>query len=75
MSQPGPVMPTTARTLLISRRTGSIKILKVMPMPIVDTRTGKNTTERRYPRAMICEVSRMPSASPSTTLLPEVTTP
>ena len=40
-------MPKTARAWLMTPSNGSIKILKVMPMPMVDTSTGKNTTDRR----------------------------
>jgi len=42
-----------------------IRVGKVRPTPIVETSTGKNTTERRYPRPMICEVSSTASSSPS----------
>src|SRR5919106_4772435 len=75
VSQPGPSIPNTASVSLITPPNGSISTWKVIPMPIVLTSTGKNTTERRKPRAMICEVSSTPSSSPSTTLSPDVTTP
>jgi len=46
----------------------------VTPTPIVETSTGKKITERRNPRAMICEVSTTAKSMPRTTLRPLVTT-
>ena len=54
---------------------GFIRTVKAIPTPIVLTRTGKNTTERRKPRAASCEVRNTASSIPSTTLSPDVTTP
>ena len=51
-----------------------MRTVKVRPTPIVLTSTGKKTTERRNPLAMICEVSSCASRIPSTTLSPQVTT-
>src|SRR4029453_5968769 len=59
---------------LISPRSGFIKTVKVSPTPTALTRTGKKMTERRYPRAMIFDISSRASAMPMTTLSPEVTT-
>lgn len=72
VSQPGPARPIVARPWLIRPSNGSSSTLKVMPMPIVDTSTGKNTTLRRKPRPMICELSSTPRAMPSTIFRPEV---
>ena len=47
---------------------------KVMPTPMVLTSTGKNTTQRRNPRATIWEVSSTASSSPRTTFEAEVST-
>ena len=74
MSQPIWSTPNTDRAWLMTPFWGFMSTWKVMPTPTVETRTGKKTTERRYPRPTIWEVSRMPSAIPSTTLAPEVTT-
>ena len=43
----GPWMPNDASVLLMRPSNGSISTLKVMPMPIVDTRTGKKIDARR----------------------------
>src|SRR5690606_29091836 len=72
---PRPRDPDGGERLVDRPPNGSISTWKVIPTPIGLTSTGKNTTERRNPRAMICEVSSTPNSSPSTTLRPEVTTP
>ena len=45
-----------------------------MPTATVLTRTGKNTIERRVPFNLIRDVTSTPSAIPSTTFAPLVTT-
>ena len=73
-SQAGPLMPIAARDLLMRPADGSMRTWKVRPTPMVLTRTGKKTTERRNPLAIIGEVSSSANAMPRTTLSPQVTT-
>jgi hypothetical protein len=73
-SQAGPLMPMRARDLLMTPADGSMRTWKVRPTPMVLTRTGKKTTERRYPRPMIGEVSSSANSIPKTTLSTKVTT-
>ena len=58
----------------MSPSVGFISTENVIPTPTTETSTGKNTTLRRYPRPMICEVSSTPSSIPRTTFAPEVST-
>ena len=74
MSQPGPSIPIASRATLIAPRVGCISSVKVKPMPMNDTSTGKKITVRRNPCAKMPEVSSTASRSPSTVLAPEVTT-
>src|ERR1051325_9523124 len=74
VSQPGPWIPTAPSASLIRPVSGFISTVNVSPTPIVETSTGKNTTERSQPRATSCEVSSTASSIPSTTLAPDVIT-
>jgi hypothetical protein len=73
-SQAGPSMPTRPSDRLMSPSKGCMRTVKVMPTPMVLTRTGNKATERRNPLAMIWEVSSTASSIPRTTLSPQVTT-
>jgi len=64
VSQPGPSMPTRASVVLIAPWVGCINSWKRMPTPMVETSTGKNTTERKKLCANMPEVSSTASKSP-----------
>ncbi len=72
-SQAGPWMPMVARTWLTSPLVGFSSTWKVIPTPMVLTRTGKKLTERRKPRPISWEVRSRASSRPTMTFTPEVT--